>query len=275
MLSPEKVVAIYCIIDDILKASDYKFDKRAKLSESEILTLSIIAMLYFGGIYTHALHFLSSHGYFTRTICKSRLHRRLMQLEGISQHLFNIIAELFTGYYAHKEFIIDSTPLEVCDNIRIRRCRILQGEEFRGYKASFRRYFYGLKLQLVTTKEGIPVSYFITEGSLHDSQAMQEITYPITAESQVYADAAYTHHCFEEDIEQNRAIVWLSQRKRNAKKQRSKQKNKQISKARKRIETIFSQLKDMFKRKIHAVTIEGYMRKIKFFILAFQLKFLI
>lgn len=275
MLSPEKVVAIYCIIDDILKASDYKFDKRAKLSESEILTLSIIAMLYFGGVYSHALAFLVSHGYFTKSVCKSRLHRRLIHLEGMAQHLFNIIAELFTGYYAHKEFIIDSTPLEVCDNIRIQRCRMLQGEAFRGYKASFRRYFYGLKLQLVTTKEGVPVSYSLTEASLHDSQGMQEIKYKLSAESKVYADAAYTDYKFEEDIEQNKAIAWLSQRKRNAKAQRTKQQNKQISKARKRIETVFSQLKDMFKRKIHAVTIEGYMRKIKYFILAFQLKFII
>jgi hypothetical protein len=275
MLTPDKITAIYCIIDDILKSVGHKSDKRAKLSDSEILTLCMVSMLQYDGIYTYALNYLYNHRFISSKICKSRLYRRIEILSLLAEKLFEVIGAFFTDVAAQKEFIIDSTPIEVCDNIRISRCKLLEGEEFRGYKPSFRRYFYGLKLQLLTTRQGIPVDYAITEASLHDSQGMREMKYNISAESIVYADAAYTDHEFEEQIKQNKDIDWLSQQKKNTKYKRPVQQEKQITKARKRIETTFSQLKNLFKRKIHAVTIEGFLTKIKYFVFALQLKLII
>jgi hypothetical protein len=275
MLSPEKVIAIYCIIDDILKSAFHKSDKRAKLSDSEILTLCMVAMLQYNGTYLYALNYLYNHGFIRSKICKSRLYRRIETLSLLAEELFAVIGSFFTDVAAQKEFILDSTPIEVCDNIRISRSKLLAGEEFRGYKASFRRYFYGLKLQLLTTRQGIPVNYAITEASLHDSLAMREMKYDISAESVVYADAAYTDQDFEQQIKDNDCIDWLAQKKKNAKDKRDKQTEMKIKRARKRIETTFSQLKDLFKRKIHAVTIEGFLTKIKYFVFALQVKFII
>ena len=42
------------------------------------------------------------------------------------------------------EYIVDAFPVSICRNIRIRDCRIYQGEGFRGYNVSKREYFYGL-----------------------------------------------------------------------------------------------------------------------------------
>lgn len=71
----------------------------------------------------------------------------------------------------------------MCDNIRIRRCRIypLVEEEgrvgdgpepkkksFRGYIASKRRYFYGLRVHLVVTGAGEPVEFSLAAGSEAD-----------------------------------------------------------------------------------------------------------
>jgi hypothetical protein len=155
------------------------------------------------------------------------------------------------------------------------RCRMLRGEEFRGYKASFRRYFYGLRLQLLTTKDGIPVEYFLSEASLSDADGMREMEINLSPESKVYADAAYTDYGFEEEMKDLSEIEWLAQRRSNSKKPHEKHLAKEIARARKRIETVFSQLKGMFKRKLHAVTIEGYMLKIKYFLLGYQLKSLL
>jgi len=41
-----------------------------------------------------------------------------------------------------QEYIIDSFPVPGCDNIRIERCKIYTEEEYRGYIASKKRYFY-------------------------------------------------------------------------------------------------------------------------------------
>jgi hypothetical protein len=45
----ENFILIYAIIDDLLKASGHKFEKRAKISDSELLFLTIRSSLYFFG----------------------------------------------------------------------------------------------------------------------------------------------------------------------------------------------------------------------------------
>ena len=275
MLSSAQITAIYCITDDLLKASGRRSDPRAQLCDSEIITIALVACLDFGGVWLHGMQFLYQYGYIGKCIHKSRLSRRLLLLEPVAEEIFECIAHAFTQLLSEKEFILDSTSLEVCDNIRIIRCKMLEGKEFRGYKASFRRYFYGLRLQLLTTSEGVPVQYFITEASMHDSAAMKEMDFNISRESTVYSDAAYTDYAFEDEMLKIKNVTWLTQRKSNSKRQRDKQLSHKINKRRKRIETVFSSIKNMFKRKLQAYNIESYMRKIKFFIFAFQFKYLI
>lgn len=49
--------------------------------------------------------------------------------------------------------------MALCDNVRLRRCRLARGERWRGYSASKRRCFYGVRVQVVVTVEGLPVEF--------------------------------------------------------------------------------------------------------------------
>jgi len=66
-------------------------------------------------------------------------------------------------------YMIDSLPVAVCEHIRIRRSKMYSDENFRGYQASKKRYFYGLKIHLMVTQDGQPVACFLTHGSLPDT----------------------------------------------------------------------------------------------------------
>ncbi|MDQ6480701.1 transposase [Dyadobacter sp. LHD-138] len=93
-------------------------------------------------------------------------------------------------------YIIDSFPVDVCKNIGICRSKIIKGKEFRGYNASKREYFYGFKtaaaaVHVVTTKEGIPVEFMVTAGSIHDNTAFQGMSLGLPENSDLYADSAY------------------------------------------------------------------------------------
>jgi hypothetical protein len=268
----ENVIAIYCIVDDMLKAVEHNFDKRSKLDDSEVLTIGIVSSLYFGGVWDDSLKFFKSFGIFSTTLSKSRFCRRLHKLEPLLDELITSIGMVFTEILSDKTFLEDSTPITVCDNMRISRSRMLGCEEFRGYNASFRRYFYGLKLQMITNGAGIPIAYALTEGSLHDGLGKLEIEYNLSPESELFADAAYSDLEFESEMMEIKGIKWSADRKSNQKNQHSQEVKARIMKARKRIETVFSEFKSMFKRYLHAVTIEGFMLKIKFFICAYQLK---
>jgi hypothetical protein len=68
-------------------------------------------------------------------------------------------------------YLLDSFPVAVCDNMRISRCRLVADEEF-GYIASKRRYFYGVRVQVVTTEEGVPVELAFLPGAASDVRGL-------------------------------------------------------------------------------------------------------
>jgi hypothetical protein len=49
------IIGIFCIVDDVLKNLGLKDDVRAKASNSEILSIAILAFLFFGGNFKKAL----------------------------------------------------------------------------------------------------------------------------------------------------------------------------------------------------------------------------
>ena len=49
MLTGDKIIGIYCIVDDILKGIGHKEDSRRKVSGSEIIATAVVSALYFGG----------------------------------------------------------------------------------------------------------------------------------------------------------------------------------------------------------------------------------
>lgn len=271
MLRQEIILAIYCIIDDLLRESGHKFDTRCKVTDSQVLTTGLVAALYFGGIFHHASQFLSSFEVFSAHLSKSRLCRRLHRLEPLIEELIQIMGQVFIQIASDKTFIVDSTPFAVCDNIRIKRCKLLCGEEFRGYHASFKKYFYGFKLQLLVNAEGIPVRYVITEGSLHDALGMRELELDVSPEAEILADAAYENSSFEKLLKQ-KGIRWLTDKRCNSRNPHPAQLRKRIKRIRKKIETVFSSLKSQCKRHINAVSWNGYILKIKYFIAALQFK---
>jgi len=54
----EKIITVFCLIDDLLKIMDIQDDVRAKISNSEILTIGYMGVRYFHGNYYNTHQFL-------------------------------------------------------------------------------------------------------------------------------------------------------------------------------------------------------------------------
>ena len=67
--------------------------------------------------------------------------------------LFRHLGESVVQLNEQKRYAVDTIPIVVCGNIRIRRSKIYTDETFRGYQSSKRRYFYGLKIHLLVTAQ--------------------------------------------------------------------------------------------------------------------------
>ena len=86
--------------------------------------------------------------------------------------------------------------------------------------------------------------------------------------STVYADKAYNDYKMEDELKQ-RGIDLLPLRKQNSKRIRPKEEELDIKRKRKTIETAFSSIVRLIPRKIHAVTSNGFIKKILCFVLAY------
>jgi hypothetical protein len=45
------IIATYCLCDDLLIAMNHRQEKQAKMSDAEVMTTALVAVLYFGGNY--------------------------------------------------------------------------------------------------------------------------------------------------------------------------------------------------------------------------------
>src|SRR3954454_22657636 len=136
MLSEDKIIALYCIVDDILKAMHHREDSRVRVSDSEVITTAFVAVLYFGGHLDNARHFMQMQGYVPQMLDKRRFCRCLHLLSDFMLTMFETVGRQLKDLAGAAAYRLDSFPVAVCDNIRISRSKILRGEAYRGKHAS-------------------------------------------------------------------------------------------------------------------------------------------
>lgn len=149
-----EIIAIYAITDDLLKAIGHKDDIRRDMSDAEIITTALIAAIFFNGNHTVACSYMQDHNFIPNMLEKSRFNRRLHNVSMLINDLFHQIGMILKQSSDCTEYLLDSFPVAMCDNIRIFNVKLIKSEEYRGYIASKKRYFYGVRVQLLTTKSG-------------------------------------------------------------------------------------------------------------------------
>lgn len=266
----DRTVAIYCFVDDLLKAMQHAEDSRCQFSDAEVMTTAIVAMLFFGGNFEKARHFLRSSGLMPQMLSRSRFSRRLSRLADLVGLLFHELGLVIKEFNLESRYSLDSFPVAVCDNIRIPRSRLAQGANWRGYSASKRRYFYGLKVQVVATVEGVPVECCILPGSLSDIQGLAELPLALPVGAEVAADSAYTFYEWEEHLLEQDRVHLLVARKRNSKRRDTPAAHDYKQWLRRRIETVFGEIAKLLPKKIHATTLSGFVLKLGLFVFAYQ-----
>lgn len=271
MLTEDKIISIYCIVDDVLKGIGHLEDNRRKVVDSEIITTALVSALYFGGHLDNGRGFMKMTGLVPSMLDKSRFNRRLHQVSELVFSLFWQLGDCLKSMAGASDYVIDSFPVPVCDNIRISRCKLLKGKQWRGRQSSMRRYFYGVKVQVLVNAKGIPVEFGFVPGCESDVQALKKLPLAVAAESKIYGDSAYTDYGAEDDMWEGDLVKLMIQRKKNSLRPDKPWTRFIKEQMRKGIETSFSEIKALFLRKIHAVTFKGFLIKIVMFIVAFTL----
>lgn len=247
------IVTTFVVIDDLLKAYAYRDDCRAQSSAAEVLTVAVVAAKYFHNHHERALCLLKQLGYLHR-LSVSRFNRRLHALRDWLYGLVTLLGEVFAE---GEVFLIDSLPLPVCKRVRARRCRKVRGKAFCGYCAAKREKFFGWRLHLVCTAEGIPVAFDLLPASMHDLTPLHELAFALPDGAALFGDKGYLSRADTLSLLQETGVRLVTPQRSNMP-PNTWADDYDLAHYRKRIETVNSQLEAMGVQRLHARTNLGF-----------------
>ena len=174
----------------------------------------------------------------------SQYHRRK---KALGPRLALLLPAITERWMLHRERvrIIDSTPVPVIGYVRARwsprftdpqRCRF-------GYCAAKQERYFGYKLHLVTSKEGIPVTYVLSPANQHDIHLLSVLASRLDRGTMLLGDKGYISADLHEEIQETHKVHVLTPKRKNQKIQNSPW-QRSLLKRRGRIETTIGQLKD-------------------------------
>jgi hypothetical protein len=176
------VTALYVTIDDALRMRPELAPWRPrvglapKVSDAELVTLAVLQALWGFTSETRFLRHASAHlrPWFPYIPMQSGYNKRLRKSAAQLKALLRLLAA-DTEYFDDDTWVIDSTPLE-CGRSRptVERSD-LAGWASYGYCASHSRFFWGLRLHLVCTPVGLPITFALADPKLDEREVARHL----------------------------------------------------------------------------------------------------
>jgi hypothetical protein len=174
--------ALYAVTDDLLKESPQLAPWRPavgmapQLSDAELVTLAVLqALLGFTSEARWVRHARSHLRHlFPCLPQQSGCNKRLRAARGLVRHCARVLAAS-TSLWSDDVWVVDSTPVECARSRETMKRSDLAGWAQYGYCASHSRWFWGLRLHLVTTLHGLPAGYALAGAKADERQVLLAI----------------------------------------------------------------------------------------------------
>lgn len=143
---------------------------------------------------------------------KSGFTRRPHALVGTLWLLFATVGDMLKHLRTEARYVLDSFPVAGCHKMRqkhlgrIPRSKLLTGKAYHGRCASKRSWFYGLRVQVVATSDGIPVEFYVHAGAESEQTGQRGLPLDLPAGSGLYTDAGYTDYVAEDLFNEAAAV---------------------------------------------------------------------
>ncbi len=214
---------IYVVIDDLYQAviapQDRRPGPRAACSESELITLTLVAELTGQDEEGPFLAYVRRNHptLFPRLPERTRYNRRRRRLTAVTNQLrIALLQGLLRRLDATERAlcVIDSLPLPVVGFGHARGSHRWYGEAAYGHNAAKKQTFYGFKLHLLATQTGVVLDFALVPANRADG----DLTLPLlgeTAHIVVLGDKAYLNAPLQATLAQRNAVTLLTPRRTN------------------------------------------------------------
>ncbi len=201
------LVSLYVLIDDWWKANRSSAPREAgrpaSLSESEVLTLAILAQWPRFRSERDFWRFASWHlrGYFPNLVSQSQLNRRVRALEPEMRALQRYLAQTLLQPSAVYH-IVDTTLIPVM--VRVRACRggLFAGQATFGRCRSKTEWVYGFKVALCVSPEGVICAFGLAEAAADERPIgdflVAQDRYDAYLADKGFSSVASERYCLEE-----------------------------------------------------------------------------
>ncbi len=184
MTPQDLLLEVFCLVDDELQALDLgrlrQRGPRPALADSEVLTIELVGE--FWKLDTDRDLFRHFRSYYRREFpALARLHRttfarQAANLWRVKQLLQQRLAQRLAS--GDPVWLVDSLPVEACKFARATFCRRFAGQAAYGYDHLVKRTFYGFRLHLRTSREGIILAYDLAPAQVADRAMLPELQLP-------------------------------------------------------------------------------------------------
>jgi DDE family transposase len=216
--------ALYVRTDDLLKESPQfaplrpAVGRSPQLSDAELVTLAVLQALL--GFTSEARWIRHARAHlrhlFPYLPQQPGYNKRLRAARGLIRHCARVLA-VGTSLWADDVWVVDSTPVECARSRETVKRSDLAGWAQYGYCASHSRWFWGLRLHLVTTLHGLPVGYALAGAKADERQVLLGIladdSLARRAGQVIIGDKGYYGRDFENELARDRLVLLRPARK--------------------------------------------------------------
>jgi Transposase DDE domain len=171
--------ALYVTIDDLLKAAPELAPRRPavgiapQLSDAELITRAVLQALL--GYTSEARWLRYAHAHLSELFPylpkQPGYNKRLRAAADLLRQVIGVLATN-TSWWTDDVWVADSTPVECGRSRETTKRSDLAGWAQYGYCASHSRYFWGLRLHLVCTLQGLPVGFALAGAKADERQVL-------------------------------------------------------------------------------------------------------
>lgn len=240
---------IYVLVDDWYQSKGQqllqgKVGRKPIFSDSEVITLMLAEdFIPYPGELQFLGYIRANHlALFPQLITQSQFNRRARGLRLLVEALRREwLVELGIEHADH--FLLDTKPIPVVGYKRSKKHSDFAGSAAYGYCSSRELHYYGYKLVMITTLDGLPVLYELVPANIEQRQAAETVLDRL-ANAQVFGDKGFLGEEWQAQIERQTGNCVTTPRRVNQIVQHPDGFERLLNSIRERIEGVFHEIQN-------------------------------
>ena len=185
MTPQELLLEVFCLVDDELQALHLgrlrQRGPQPKLADSEVITIELVGAFWKLGtdrdLFRHFRRYHTAEFPALARVDRTTFTRQAANLWHVKQLIQQRLAQSLVG--GDPLWLVDSLPIDACQFARATFCQRFAGQADYGYCHLRKRTFYGFRLHLRVSRDGVIVGYQLAPARCSEKAVLPELGLPV------------------------------------------------------------------------------------------------